>query len=199
LPALRDAEGSDAGSFRIEVVRLAIVTDVRLDQEGILAAIDAALAMLLARDHVLLALHAHELALVHRFGFYLEHLLASQLEDRHLAIDLDYDRHGDMPKFLPGRPDRDGDQRFRPDLVVHRRMHDDTNILVVEWKKDASPMLLKLLSERLDLLTRSKLPADYGYDLGVLIDSSIDGIRWRPRRDGRWTGHWRQAQKEVEE
>ena len=80
----------------------------------------------------------------------------------------DYDRHGDLRKLLPARLDRDGDGRFRPDLVVHRRKADGDNLLVVEWKKHASDETLGNLRERLQLLLGSEdnLPA-YNYELGV--------------------------------
>jgi hypothetical protein len=103
----------------------------------------------------------------------------------------DYDRHGDLRKLLPARLDRDGDGRFRPDLVVHRRKADGDNLLVVEWKKHASDETLGNLRERLQLLLGSEdnLPA-YNYELGVLVNSSDDGIRWRAYKRGGPVGLW---------
>jgi len=81
---------------------------------------------------------------------------------------------------LPPRPDSDKDRRFRPDLVVHRRTSDECNLLVVEWKKHANQETLKVLEERVRLLTSSRLegPFRYGYEIGVIVDSCRDEIRW---------------------
>ena len=49
------------------------------DHETVLEAVSAALSDVMTRDQVLLALQAHELALVHHFGVYLEDRLQSQL------------------------------------------------------------------------------------------------------------------------
>ena len=71
-----------------------------------------------------------------------------------------------MPKLLPPRPDREGQGRFRPDLIVHSRQDDTCNLLVVEWKKNADELTLQCLEERV----RSLLgPNCYSYQIGVLI------------------------------
>ncbi len=150
------------------------------DRETVLKAVSAALSDVLSKDQVLLALHAHELALVHRFGVYLEARLQPVLRRYGLTVDLDYDRHGDLRKLLPARPDRDDERRFRPDLIVHRRGDDMHNLLVVEWKKNASGPILKRLEKRIrSLLVSEDNHPSYGYELGVLADSSNDGVRWR--------------------
>jgi hypothetical protein len=119
------------------------------DRQEVLEAVSAALGELVVADADLLELDAHELALVHRFGVYLERFLALMLGRNLLTVDLDYDRHCWAEKLLPPRPDRDGDQRFRPDLVVYRRTTDDFNLLVLEWKKHAGQPILGLLAERI--------------------------------------------------
>jgi hypothetical protein len=106
-----------------------------MDQETVLNAVSTALTDVVNNDEDLLTLQAHELALVHRFGVYLEAHLQSLLRQNGLTVDLDYNRHGDLPKLLPPRPDREGDRRFRPDLIVHRRRVDTHNLLVVEWRR----------------------------------------------------------------
>jgi hypothetical protein len=150
-----------------------------LDRQTVLGAVGDALAELVVADHVLLCLHAHELALVHRFGVYLEQGLQPELRRHELSVDLDYDRHGRLQKVLPARPDRDETKRFRPDLIIHRRMDDSDNLLVVEWKKRASERMLKLLHDRLQLLVGNddQLHA-YRYDVGVMVDSDNDFLRW---------------------
>jgi hypothetical protein len=150
------------------------------DREIVLEAVSAALSDVVTEDRVLLALQAHELALVHRFGVYLEARLGRGLRQYGLAVDLDYDRHGDLRKLLPARPDRGGERRFRPDLIVHRRQDDTHNLLVVEWKKNASNPMLRRLEERIrSLLANEVGHPSYGYQLGVLADSGDDGVRWR--------------------
>jgi hypothetical protein len=150
------------------------------DPGTLLKAVSAALSDVASKDQDLLTLQAHELALVHRFGVYLEaHLLPVLRQDR-LTVDLDYDRHGDLPKLLPPRPDRDGDRRFRPDLIVHRRRVDTYNLLVVEWKKNANDPMLECLTQRLrSLQVSGGKHSRYGYQLGVLVNSNDHGVCWR--------------------
>jgi hypothetical protein len=142
--------------------------------------LSAALSDVVTKDRDLLTLHAHELALVHRFGVYLEAHLQPVLRQDRLTVDLDYDRHGDLSKLLPPRPDRDGDRRFRPDLIVHRRRVDTHNLLVVEWKKNADGPTLECLTQRIRSLQvdDGQRPC-YRYQLAVLANSSDHGVRWR--------------------
>lgn len=156
-------------------------------RERALAAVSAALGDLLTHDRDLLRLSAHELALVHRFGVYLERRLQSEIERDRLAVDLDYDRHGTGPKLLPGRPDKRGERRFRPDLIVHHRGDDGHNLLVVEWKKKATEDMLACLEARVRSLLRDD---PYRYLLGVIVDSHDDGLRWRPCHSDGPKGGW---------
>ena len=149
------------------------------DRETALNAVSAALSDVVTKDQDLLALHAHELALVHRFGVYLEAHLRAVLRQDKLTVDLDYDRHGGLPKLLPARPDRDRDRSFRPDLIVHRRRVDTHNLLVVEWKKNADDPTMECLSQRVrSLQVDEGMPPCYRYQLAVLANSSDHGVRW---------------------
>jgi hypothetical protein len=161
------------------------------DRETVLEAVSAALSDVVAKDRVLLTLQAHELALVHRFGVYLETHLGRALTQHDLTVDLDYDRHGDLRKLLPARLDRDDERRFRPDLIVHRRRDDTHNLLVVEWKKKADNPMLKCLEDRIRslLVNEDKYPS-YEYQLGVLADSSNDCVRWRAFDSGGPVDDW---------
>jgi hypothetical protein len=162
------------------------------DREIVLTAVSAALLDVVTKDQVLLTLQAHELALVHRFGVYLEAHLQPELKLGGLTVDLDYDRHGDLPKLLPPRPDRDKDRRFRPDLIVHRRRDDTRNLLVVEWKKNASDRTVQLLEKRTRaLLANEGEHSSYGYRLGVVANSGNDGIRWRAFGSSEAIDDWR--------
>jgi len=154
--------------------------------------VSAALSDVVTKDQDLLTLHAHELALVHRFGVYLEAHLRPVLRRDKLTVDLDYDRHGDLPKLLPPRPDRDGDRRFRPDLIVHRRRVDTHNLLVLEWKKNADDPTLECLSQRVrSLQVDENMPAYYRYQLAVLANSNDHGVRWRAFESSGAVDDWR--------
>ncbi len=160
------------------------------DRETVMKAVSAALGDVIAKDQILLTLQAHELALVHRFGVYLETHLQPVLRQYGLTVDLDYDRHEDRRKLLP-RLDRHDERRFRPDLIVHRRGDDSYNLLVVEWKKNADDSTLNRLEKRIrSLLVNEDIQPRYGYQVGVLADSSNDGVRWRAIDSGRPVHGW---------
>ena len=107
-----------------------------------------------------------------------------------LTVDLDYDRHENRRKLLP-RLDRHDESRFRPDLIVHRRGDDSYNLLVVEWKKNADASTLKCLEKRIrSLLVNEDKHPSYEYQVGVLVDSSNDGVRWRAIDNGSSVHDW---------
>lgn len=149
------------------------------NRNTVLDAVAAALQDVVDNEQVLLDLQAHELALVHRFGVYLEHHLEDELKRYDLTVDLDYDRHGRLGKFLPPRPDRGSHDKFRPDLIIHRREDDQSNLLVVEWKKNPQNKTIDQLRERVaELLTDDAEHHGYAYKCGLLVDSRAGLIRW---------------------
>jgi hypothetical protein len=149
------------------------------DRDAVLEAVAAALQDVVDNEQDLLSLGAHELALVHRFGVYLERHLDDELKRHGLTIDLDYDRHGRLRKFLPPKRDRTGQGRFRPDLIIHHRKDDEKNLLVLEWKKNLKPKTRERLRERVaELLSDDAGHEGYAYRNGVLVDSRADIVKW---------------------
>jgi hypothetical protein len=172
-----------------------VVANPRPDSVAVLDAVSAALRDVVTEDGELLEVQAHELAIVHRFAVYLGSRLQRELKRDKLTIDMDYDRREGLPKWLPQRLDRRGDdpRRFRPDLIVHRRNDNANNLLVVEWKKNADDEVLASLEERIDaLLANDGREPIYNYQLGVIANSSDHGIRWRPYEIGGPIGDWRE-------
>lgn len=159
----------------------------------ILTAITAALSDVLHHDAPLLDFEAHELALVHRFGTYIEQHLQPILCDYGLSIDLDYDRHGRAAKYLSCSSVSDDERRIRPDLILHRRGDDDANLLVLEWKKDAGPAVLARLEYRIASLLREP----YSYRLGAIINSSKEHLSWRTYESGQKSTWQRLPSAEV--
>jgi hypothetical protein len=149
------------------------------DRKSVLGAVSAALKELVAEDRPLLALQDHELALVHRLGVYLERRLTLALKQYRLTVDLDYDRHKDLRKQLRERPGRKDERRFRPDLIVHNRRDDAHNLLVVEWEKNPTDPVLRVMEDRIrSLITNDGIPSRSRYQTGVLVKSSDTYLRW---------------------
>jgi hypothetical protein len=84
-------------------------------------ALKTALNTLLDRDLDLLAMGAHEQAICHRLAVYLEAMTD-------LNVDCEYDRDMMRRKMLTGG------KLFRPDIIIHRRLSNENNLLVVEAK-----------------------------------------------------------------
>jgi hypothetical protein len=146
----------------------------RTTKEAILRAIRDSLKRVATEDAELLRRGVHEVSLVHRFGGFLESALDPVIQGT-LSVDIEYNRRGDDVKQLPGLRGSTSGSSFRPDLIVHRRGFDDRNLLVVEWKKSADDQTIEQLTNRVRSLVRS---TGYGYEIGVIVDSSSETIRW---------------------
>jgi hypothetical protein len=115
-------------------------------------AFNAALNKLHDRDLNLLAMGAHEQAICHRVGVYLDAMTD-------LNVDCEYNRDMMDAKRL-----RSGN-RFRPDIIVHRRFSNEENLLVVEAKATARGGRTDL--DRLKELVNQR--ERYRYFTGVFI------------------------------
>lgn len=137
-------------------------------------------------DPDLLGLNAHEQAMSHRIGLYLEELFSS--EER-LKVDCEYNKHLDGPKkinlndldlgacrscdchackkIVEGSVDEILEKNFRPDIVLHSRGNDTRNLIAIEIKKGN---VCPFDEAKLRALTTPKNKGgEYAYELGVFI------------------------------
>ncbi|MFV1989739.1 MAG: hypothetical protein ACC652_03230, partial [Acidimicrobiales bacterium] len=91
--------------------------------------------------------------------------MAVRFDDSGFDVDHEYNRRRDRPKTVDRRGcDELGERRVFPDLIVHRRSRDDSNLVVIEAKKGActddndEDKVQKLLSQH-----------QYRYEWGVLL------------------------------
>lgn len=136
-------------------------------------------------DPELLDLSAHEQAISHRIGVYLEQVFAS----KKLNVDCEYNKHLGDPKRIdlhdlnPESYKSCGcdpckkitsqniheilEKDFRPDIVLHLRGNDRRNLIVIEVKKSRE---CPFDEAKLKSLTKPRdIGGEYGYELGVFI------------------------------
>ncbi|PIT03889.1 hypothetical protein TSA1_26280 [Bradyrhizobium nitroreducens] len=106
---------------------------------------------LLRRDLMLLAIGAHEQAICHRLAVYLEPFAA-------LNVDCEYNRQRVHPKSI-----RDG--RIKPDILIHKRMDNRFNIMVLEAKARAATSV----RDKQKLEAMLAIRGMYRYALGVYL------------------------------
>lgn len=120
-----------------------------------------ALQVLVAEDGELLERNASERSIGARLAARMIPLFPDH------DVDVEYDRHGLDPKAveLPDICRGGGRRRIIPDIVVHRRGHDEENLLAVEIKKETNRE-----SRNCDLAKLEAMRRELGYFSGVLIE-----------------------------
>lgn len=144
-----------------------------------------AVTLFILNDLGLLTSSAHEQAISHRIGVYLEGIYASQK----LNIDCEYNKHLGKPKeidlddidpamfgackcasckkILAGNFHTISEKSFRPDIVVHSRGNNERNLIAIEVKKHKE---CPFDEAKLRALTKPRdARGEYGYELGVFI------------------------------
>ncbi|MGK4568712.1 hypothetical protein [Flavobacterium sp. 3HN19-14] len=103
-----------------------------------------------------------------RFGIYL--LGQSQQIDwlRDYDFDMEYNKNGNEPKRTPRRPNG-----TRPDLIIHTRNSNQSNILIIEIKGWWNIEDRKIDMDKLEDFTNQQ--GEYGYGLGVFLDLYPNG------------------------
>ena len=123
-------------------------------------------------DGVLIVNGANERCLAARFFAYMMNHTSSDPDYQGLVWDPEYNRHGDDPKRLYGT-------EIIPDLILHHRGDDRSNILAIEFKKTG-------LSSVKDVRKlRGLTGREYNYRLGVHIVLSIEKVTLEWFRKGR--------------
>lgn len=115
-------------------------------------AIERACRKLMRKDFVMLAIGAHEQAICHRLAVYLERFAD-------LNVDCEYNRQRLHPKRAPGLG------KIKPDILIHKRMDRDFNLLVVEAKARATSSIRDVRKVR----ELTEVGGAFGYALGVYL------------------------------
>ncbi len=135
-----------------------------MDERELKARVDAALAMLFARDVFLLKHNVGERTIVAKLSSYMTLLF------RDYDVDVEYNRRGLDPRnkkvrTLPPECRGGGKKRVYPDIIVHRRgVRRRHNLLVMEIKKSTNREPRDCDRAKIDAMKE-----EYGYRFGVLI------------------------------
>ena len=111
--------------------RLGGRTEMLMRRDEIEARVLAALRLLVLRDGRLLELNVGERSIAAKLAGYMQPLFPAY------DVDAEYNRHGIDPKRLPGGHEcKEGQEPLIvPDIIVHQRGHNGSNLLVAEVKK----------------------------------------------------------------
>lgn len=132
-----------------------------MDRTELEERLEAGLRRLMDQDTALLEYDAGERGVAARLACH----LAPFFPDHH--VDVEYNRHGLGPKSvtLPPECGGGGAHLIVPDIVVHRRGSDDSNLLAVELKKETNTTPREC--DRAKLLA---MKAEFGYEHGVVLE-----------------------------
>ena len=121
-------------------------------------------------DRHLLMINVSERSIAARLAMYLREYFADY------DVDVEYNRHGEDTKKLHDLiyrhdcpRDRDG-QTVLPDVIVHRRGTDDSNLLIIEMKKSTSHEGVEKDRCRIQAFRK-----ELGYRLGALVVCKTKG------------------------
>jgi hypothetical protein len=136
-----------------------------MDRTDVQERLNKALKKLAQNDRHLLENDLSERCIASRLAMYLQ----QEFPDH--SVDVEYNRHGDIPKKLglseecANRWDRNGKAFVVPDVIVHRRGPSGPNILVLELKKTTNR-----IPRDCDRLRVSAFRKQLGYTFSSLIE-----------------------------
>jgi hypothetical protein len=118
--------------------------------------------------------HVSERAIVFRFCIYLQELAYQSEDFKDYHIDSEYNRNLDAKKSLPNPQWANG---VYPDLIIHKRGNNDSNLLVVEFKAWWSNASLEE-NDRKKLMSFKREPYNYPYALFIKINKEEPKCDW---------------------
>jgi hypothetical protein len=123
--------------------------------------VERSVRVLRTRDSFLLEHAAHERSITHKLAEYL------QAEFSDYNVDCEYNKHGLATKLLPRECEERAREFVYPDIVVHARGNDDSNLLVVEAKLGNRATIPDC--DAIKLIEFTKPDGEYHYQLGLFI------------------------------
>ena len=125
------------------------------------ASLKRALGALYVQDFDLLRASVNERTICARLATHL------QTEFPKYDVDVEYNRHGMDPKTVEVDPEGD-EKNVYPDLIVHRRCNDTSNLLVMEVKKSTNGSPRDGDRRKLECCL-----SKFGYTFAVLLDIPV--------------------------
>ena len=132
-----------------------------------------AFAKFFENNATLLDINANERSFTHKLAEYLQEAFSN------MDVDCEYNRHGDSVKKAMKIPAYEHEKikpydleakTVYPDIVIHKRMTDDHNLLVVEVKKaNSAQSTNKNDEEKLEAFTGN----DYRYQVGLYVEIDV--------------------------
>ncbi|MCK9913695.1 hypothetical protein MXD81_31385 [Microbacteriaceae bacterium K1510] len=119
--------------------------------DALKAAVTRGCRKLLKKDLVMLAIGAHEQSICHRLAVYLERFAD-------LNVDCEYNRQKVHPKSIRSR-------HIKPDILIHKRMDNRFNLMVLEAKAGAQTST----RDKQKLTEMLRVRGMYHYTLGVYL------------------------------
>ena len=156
---------------------------MRFEQDDIARVLDDSIEELLLKDTALLVNDVSERAITHKLAEYLQARLA------HYNVDCEYNRDATQGAYAPKRLRMLEDDAVAematqlqarkvadisvvsayPDIIVHRRLTNESNLLVIEVKKKNSRVDHEYDRKKLRAFTEKNGPNPYYYRYGVFL------------------------------
>jgi len=155
---------------------------MEIEEQALMTLVDKALARLYRRDRELIWRGVHEETISHRLAIYLEVLLFEHFnlkpfDSTGYDVDIEYNKNGENVKRLV----RGGSGR-RPDIIVHKRGHNDNNLLIIEVKKRRRTQISQ--SDDSKLCGATDPNHDFRYKLGLYLNLMTDCVDLAWYRNG---------------
>jgi hypothetical protein len=148
-----------------------------MDFETIEKKVCIALETLRRNDSFLLEANTNERTISHKLAEYL------QKEFLELSVDCEYNRHeshekkANLPKDGISWDDIEAKTVF-PDILVHKRDTDDSNLLIIEIKKSSNKTNRQFDKNKLIAFTMEPFNYNFGLFLEINIAGSTDSFEW---------------------
>ena len=130
--------------------------------------VNIALKAIYKYDKYLIDIKAHERDIVFRFGIYFQRLLEKHDLFKTYNLDVDYNRNGHDPK----RTENSSDKGVYPDVILHKRGHNNDNLLILEFKGYWNNNRERIEKDERTIRDLMSPTGDYKYQKGywVLLD-----------------------------
>jgi DNA-directed RNA polymerase specialized sigma54-like protein len=148
-----------------------------LSYEVVKHKVATALNRLRSQDSFLIEANTNERTISHKLAEYL------QEEFPDWDVDCEYNRHMDdikkveLPKNGASWNDTEARTVF-PDIIVHKRNTDKSNLLVIEVKKASNPGSRQFDKNKLIALTKEPYRYRFGLFLEFSMNSKNDSLEW---------------------
>jgi hypothetical protein len=154
--------------YVLKIIEFYGIMETSMEDVELKHIVESCVDLLMKNEGEIIRNDINERTITHKLAEYLQKYFQPPI-----SVDVEYNRNIELGKR---KPKHYQDKIGMPDIIIHKRLHNDNNLLIIEIKKHNNNNKADREKdfEKLEAFTTSENAEGYNFQLGLFLDIPID-------------------------